>query len=35
VNDARYGVAVLNDQGDGTFLRAYADWSRVEAGLTA
>jgi hypothetical protein len=32
VNDARYGVAVLNDQGDGTFLRAYADWSRVEAG---
>ena len=32
VNESRYGVAVLNDQGEGTFLRAYADWSRVEAG---
>ncbi|CCG04971.1 hypothetical protein [Blastococcus saxobsidens] len=32
LNEARYGVAVLNDQGEGTFLRAYADWSRVDAG---
>jgi hypothetical protein len=32
LNDNRYGAAVLNDQGEGTFLRAYADWSRVEAG---
>jgi hypothetical protein len=32
LNEGRYGAAVLNDQGEGTFLRAYADWSRVEAG---
>lgn len=32
VNEARYGVPLLNDQGEGTFLRAYADWTRVDAG---
>lgn len=32
VNEDRYGVSLLNDQGEGTFLRAYADWSRVDAG---
>lgn len=31
-NEARYGVALLNDQTEGAFLRAYADWTRVEAG---
>ena len=33
INEARYGgAALVNDQGEGTFLRAYADWTRVEAG---
>jgi hypothetical protein len=31
-NAARYGVALGNDMAEGAFLRAYADWSRVEAG---
>ena len=31
-NEARYGLALDNDMAEGTFLRAYADWSRVEAG---
>jgi hypothetical protein len=31
-NSAHYGVALPNDMGDGAFLRAYADWSRVQAG---
>jgi hypothetical protein len=32
VNEAQYGVALLNDHAEGAILRAYADWSRVEAG---
>ena len=31
-NSDRYGVALGNDMAEGSFLRAYADWSRVEAG---
>jgi hypothetical protein len=29
VNAQQYGVRVTNDLGEGTFLRAYADWTRV------
>jgi hypothetical protein len=31
-NESHYGVALTNDLTEGAFLRAYADWSRVEAG---
>ncbi|TFV87792.1 hypothetical protein [Blastococcus sp. CT_GayMR16] len=31
-NAERYGVALTDDMGSGTFLRAYADWTRVEVG---
>ncbi|MCU1613791.1 MAG: rane protein of unknown function [Frankiales bacterium] len=34
-NSARYGAALDNDMAEGAFLRAYADWSRVEAGPRA
>jgi hypothetical protein len=30
INAGRYGVALTDDMGSGTFLRAYADWTRVE-----
>ena len=31
-NSDHYGVALGNDMSEGSFLRAYADWSRVQAG---
>lgn len=31
-NERAYGVALTNDMSEGTFLRAYADWSRVRSG---
>jgi hypothetical protein len=34
-NDVHYGAALDNDMAEGAFLRAYADWSRVEAGPRA
>lgn len=34
-NGARYGAGLDNDMSEGAFLRAYADWSRVEAGPRA
>jgi hypothetical protein len=34
-NGARYGAGLDNDMAEGAFLRAYADWSRVEAGPRA
>jgi hypothetical protein len=34
-NSARYGAGLDNDMAQGVFLRAYADWSRVEAGPRA
>ena len=34
-NSARYGAGLDNDMAQGAFLRAYADWSRVEAGPRA
>lgn len=32
-NHDQYGVAVDTEMAQGTFLRAYADWTRVEAGV--